>query len=227
MHNTPQQIIDVPGIGRVRRDISRKNDMAFYTIGHSTRDVNDFIALLAENRIELVVDVRSVPKSGRHPYFNQRNIFLALEASKISYLYLAHLGGFRKKFATIPRETNGFWENDSFHNYADYALTEQFRDGLSTLLDKGHKQRCAVMCSEAVWWRCHRRIITDHLIAAGESVFHIMRPGCLETARLTPAAVVSPEGLVTYPFPLTQHNVDTSANFLPHNNNYVNFSSGQ
>ncbi|MBI4045748.1 MAG: DUF488 domain-containing protein, partial [Devosia nanyangense] len=92
-----------------------------------------------------------------------------------------------------------FWTNDSFHNYADYALSEPFRAGLERLLDEGSRRRCAIMCSEAVWWRCHRRIVADYLIAAGKSVFHIMDKGHIEPAHLTPGAVVQPDGTVLYP----------------------------
>jgi len=99
----------------------------------------------------------------------------------------------------LPRNINGFWTNKSFHNYADYALTAQFRVGLEHLLADGHKQRCAIMCSEAVWWRCHRRIVADYLIANGETVFHVMAKGRLEPARLTPSAVIQSEGSIVYP----------------------------
>ena len=91
------------------------------------------------------------------------------------------------------------WENRSFHNYADYALTQEFRAGLAHLIGEGRKRRCAVMCSEAVWWRCHRRLIADNLIAHGETVIHIMDKGRLEPARLTPGAVIRPDKSVVYP----------------------------
>ena len=99
----------------------------------------------------------------------------------------------------MPSEVNGLWTNDSFHNYADYALSSPFQAGLERLLARGHKRRCAIMCSEAVWWRCHRRIVTDYLIASGEMVFHIMGRGRLEPARMTPGAVLETTGMVTYP----------------------------
>ena len=101
--------------------------------------------------------------------------------------------------ARVPPEVNGFWTNKSFHNYADYALSESFQRGLANLLDTGATRRCAIMCAEAVWWRCHRRIIADALIARGRTVFHIMSRGRTETARLTPGAVVEPDGTVVYP----------------------------
>ena len=98
-----------------------------------------------------------------------------------------------------PPAVNAFWENQSFHNYADYAMTEAFRTGLAELRDLGHALRCAVMCAEAVWWRCHRRIITDYLIASGETVFHILRVGHIEPARPTEAAKPGPGETLIYP----------------------------
>lgn len=112
---------------------------------------------------------------------------------------MAALGGLRGKARTVCQEVNGFWMNESFHNYADYALSEQFRAGLGHLLDEGRQQRCTIMCSEAVWWRCHRRIVTDYLIAHGEAVFHIMGLGRMEPARLTPGAVIQAAGTIIYP----------------------------
>jgi uncharacterized protein (DUF488 family) len=94
---------------------------------------------------------------------------------------------------------NAFWENDSFHNYADYAMSEKFREGLGQLRELGHARRCAIMCAEAVWWRCHRRIIADYLLAAGETVLHIMGPGNIVAARLTDGAKPAASGVLTYP----------------------------
>ena len=91
----------------------------------------------------------------------------------------------------MPPEVNAFWTHESFHSYADYALSSQFREGLDHLIDDGRQRRCAIMCSEAVWWRCHRRIVADYLLARGETVIHIMAPGRVEPATLTPGAVVS------------------------------------
>ena len=98
-----------------------------------------------------------------------------------------------------PPDVNAFWENASFHNYADYALSEEFRSGLEKLRALGHAARSTVMCAESLWWRCHRRIIADYLIAAGDEVFHILGPGHVEKARLTPEARVEPDGRLTYP----------------------------
>jgi uncharacterized protein (DUF488 family) len=123
----------------------------------------------------------------------------ALMTSDISYEHIAALGGLRGKARNSPQNVNGFWTNASFHNYADYALSDPFHAGLEQLLDDGRQQRCAIMCSEAVWWRCHRRIVADYLIARGETVFHIMARGRLEPARLTAGAIVQPGETVVYP----------------------------
>jgi hypothetical protein len=94
---------------------------------------------------------------------------------------------------------NSFWENESFHNYADYAMGSEFQESLQKLRKAGHARRCAIMCAEAVWWRCHRRIIADYLIAAGEAVLHILGPGRMELARRTEAAMPGPSGVLIYP----------------------------
>ena len=158
--------------------------LPFFTIGHSNRSLEEFIELLIGAHINLVVDIRTVPRSRSNPQFNKDTLPDALVAFDISYEHMAALGGLRGKTQTSPQDVNGFWTNESFHNYADYALSAQFHAGLKLLLDEGRKRRCAIMCSEAVWWRCHRRIVTDYLIACGEAVFHIMGQGRLGSARL-------------------------------------------
>jgi uncharacterized protein (DUF488 family) len=123
----------------------------------------------------------------------------ALAACDIGYEHIASLGGLRGRARDVPPDVNAFWQNDSFHNYADYAMGESFRRGLTALRDLGRTHRCAVMCAEAVWWRCHRRIIADYLIAAGEAVFHILGPGHIERADRTRAAQAGPDGSLIYP----------------------------
>jgi uncharacterized protein (DUF488 family) len=98
----------------------------------------------------------------------------------------------------VPPEVNAFWQNASFHNYADYALSESFRQGLAHLREIGHANRCAIMCAEAVWWRCHRRIISDYLLSEGELVFHILGPGHIEPAHMNEGARVEGERVI-YP----------------------------
>jgi uncharacterized protein (DUF488 family) len=170
----------------------------FYTIGHGTRPLGEFIELLKSVAVTLVVDVRTVPRSRTNPQYNRDALPQSLEPFQIGYEHLASLGGLRSRARNVPTGLNGFWENDSFHNYADYALSDEFRDGLAHLRELGRARRCAVMCAETVWWRCHRRIITDYLLAAGESVFHILGPGHVEEAHMTAAAERQPGGRLIY-----------------------------
>jgi uncharacterized protein (DUF488 family) len=117
---------------------------------------------------------------------------------QIGYEHLAALGGLRHKRDISPA-VNGFWQNQSFHNYADYAMTEEFRAGLDRLRNLGHQSPTAIMCAEAVWWQCHRRIISDYLMAADEIVFHIMGGGRVERAEMTQGAKRESNGILTYP----------------------------
>jgi uncharacterized protein (DUF488 family) len=171
----------------------------FFTIGHSTRPIEEFAALLAAAEVNLVVDVRTVPRSRANPQFNRDALPASLASQGVAYEHVAALGGLRGKQAGVSPEVNAFWDNASFHNYADYAMSEEFRLSLMKLRDLGHKTRLSVMCAESLWWRCHRRIITDYLLTAGEEVFHILGAGHVEEAHLTPAARVGPEGTLTYP----------------------------
>lgn len=177
--------------------------LPFFTVGHSNRSLEDFVELLRSAEIELLADVRKFPRSRANPQFNEERLGDALPRCGISYELMSVLGGRRGIVKSIPPDVNGLWRNLSFHNYADYALSAEFDAGLSRLIELGRGQRCAIMCSEAVWWRCHRRIVTDYLIASGETVFHIMAPGRFEPARLTQGAVIRPDRKVVYPWGLT------------------------
>ena len=170
-----------------------------FTIGHSNRSLDAFVKLLRAARIGHVVDIRKIPMSRTNPQFNTDSLPAAMAAVQISYEHIAALGGRRGRVRNLSPEVNGFWANQSFHNYADYALTEPFRDGLDHLIDVGGKRRCAIMCAEALWWRCHRRLVTDYLIARGIAVFHIMNDGPPVPAHLTPGAAVQGDGTVLYP----------------------------
>jgi uncharacterized protein (DUF488 family) len=171
----------------------------FFTIGHSTRSIEEFVALLREVQVQLVADVRTVPRSLRNPQFDRDVLPASLAGFGIGYTHIAQLGGLRSHSPGVPSELNAFWRNESFHNYADYAMGSTFRSGLRKLRNAGGTQRCAVMCAEAVWWRCHRRIIADYLIAAGETVIHIMGRGRTQAARSTAAAMPGPDGALVYP----------------------------
>jgi len=171
----------------------------FFTIGHSTRPIEDFVDLLRQAEVQLVVDVRTVPRSRTNPQYNGDVLPGTLSAFQLGYAHIPELGGLRGHGRDIAPSVNAFWENQSFHNYADYAMTDAFRSGLAKVRELGHARRCAVMCAEAMWWRCHRRIITDYLIAAGETVSHILRTGHIQPARLTNAANPGPAGTLIYP----------------------------
>lgn len=173
--------------------------MAFLTVGHSNRSLEDFIDILRAARVEVLVDVRSFPRSRSNPQFNIDHLPEALAAVQIRYSHCPDLGGRRAAQKDVDAEVNGFWRVRSFQNYADYALGETFQNALDRLLQQGRESRVAMMCSEAVWWRCHRRIITDYLLARGQEVTHLMGEGREEAARLTDGAVVTEDRMVIYP----------------------------
>jgi uncharacterized protein (DUF488 family) len=176
-------------------------DMAFpfFTIGHSTCPIGEFIDLLAASEVGLVVDVRTVPRSRTNPQYDRETLPGSLSGFQIAYEHVAELGGRRARTLDIAPDVNAFWENQSFHNYADYAMGGGFRSGLARLRELGHVRRCAVMCAEAVWWRCHRRIIVDYLLVADARVFHILGRDSVAPASLTKAATPQPDGTLTYP----------------------------
>jgi uncharacterized protein (DUF488 family) len=171
----------------------------FLTIGHSTRTIAEFVDLLRESGVERVIDVRSIPRSRTNPQFNQDTLPGTLEPWQIGYEPIAALGGLRGKSRGEEPSHNAYWRVSSFRNYADYALTAPFAGGLAQLRERGAEQRCAIMCAEAVWWRCHRRIIADYLLAAGDPVMHIMGKSHVDAASLTPGAVVRDDATVVYP----------------------------
>jgi uncharacterized protein (DUF488 family) len=172
--------------------------LPFFTIGHSTRTIPQFVDLLRVGEVEVVVDIRSIPRSRTNPQYNEDALANALAEYQIACRRMAALGGLRSRVHDVPPEVNGWWENRSFHNYADYALSEAFGIGLEELVNLGRDRRTAVMCSEAVWWRCHRRIVADHLIAAGETVFHLMDGERAEPARMSAGASLA-NGILSYP----------------------------
>jgi uncharacterized protein (DUF488 family) len=172
--------------------------MTIFTIGHSTRSVAELVALLRQAGVGVLVDLRTVPRSRTNPQFNADALPAPLKAAGIGYRHIAALGGLRHRPKDAPPSPNVLWRSDPFRNYADYALTEPFRKGLAELRDLAGAQVCAIMCAEAVWWRCHRRIVSDYLLAGGGAVAHIMGPGKIEPARLTPGARPQPDGTIVY-----------------------------
>jgi uncharacterized protein (DUF488 family) len=171
----------------------------FYTIGHSNRSTAEFVALLRIGEVSLVVDIRTVRRSRANPQFNSEVFPESLAAFGIGYEHIAELGGLRGKAHDVPPTLNAFWINQSFHNYADYALSAEFASGLNRLVSLGRRRRCAVMCSETLWWRCHRRIVADYLISHGETVFHLMGHDKAEPAKLTDGARARVDGTLVYP----------------------------
>lgn len=178
--------------------MSAPDPLPVFTIGHSTRSIPEFIDLLRVGEVRFVVDVRTIPRSRTNPQYNLDRLPEELAPFQVGHRYIAGLGGLRKKVPEVEPETNGVWRNKSFHNYADYALTAPFEKALGELIELADAERCAIMCSEAVWWRCHRRIIADYLLARGREVFHLMAPQRADPARLTPGALPA-GGRVTYP----------------------------
>lgn len=171
----------------------------FYTIGHSTRSIEEFVNMLRSAEVALVADVRTVPRSRTNPQYNHDILPQTLATFHVAYEHVAALGGLRGGSRDVLPSVNAFWQNASFHNYADYAMGDSFGGGLARLRELGRAERCAIMCAEALWWRCHRRIIADYLLAAGETVFHIVGPRHIEPARMTDAARLDPSGFLTYP----------------------------
>jgi uncharacterized protein (DUF488 family) len=140
-----------------------------------------------------------MPRSRTNPQFNQGTLAATLAPCQIGYEHIGELGGLRGRSRGAEASPNTYWRVRSFRNYADYALTAPFAIGLARLRERGADQRCVVMCAEAVWWRCHRRIIADYLLAAGEQVMHILGKSHVDVASLTPGAVVRTDGTVVYP----------------------------
>jgi uncharacterized protein (DUF488 family) len=144
-----------------------------WTVGHSTREIEEFVGLLSGYGIGVLADVRRYPASRKFPHFNTENLSASLEGSGMEYLPLPELGGRRRP---RPDSRNTAWRNLSFRGYADYMESDDFRSGVGRLLESARARRTAVMCSELLWWRCHRALVADHLKADGVHVIHILGP---------------------------------------------------
>jgi uncharacterized protein (DUF488 family) len=171
-----------------------------YTVGHSTRTLETFLALLAEPRVRLVVDVRRYPASRRYPHFAQEPLAAALAAAEIAYRHDVDLGGRRPAREDSP---NTAWRSAAFRGYADYMETAAFEQALARLIADA-PQPSAVMCAEAVPWRCHRQLIADALVARGITVRHILGAGEARDHQLSPHAQVLADGCIRYPAPPAQ-----------------------
>ena len=170
--------------------------MRVWTVGHSTHSIDGFVALLVAHDMAQVADIRTVPKSRRHPQFHADALARSLPERGLAYVHLPRLGGWRHADVDSP---NRAWRNLSFRGYADYAMGSEFADGLAQLRVLCAARRTAVMCSEALWWRCHRRLIADRLVVAGDTVCHISSTGRTSVHLLTPFAAVAGDGNITYP----------------------------
>jgi len=165
-----------------------------WTIGHSTRTIEELIGMLQSFQIRLLIDVRSYPGSRRYPQFNKEALERFFEKNNIKYVHMKDLGGRRKPNADSK---NTMWRNDAFRGYADYMETDDFKKGVEKLEMLGDKYRTAFMCSEAVWWRCHRSLIADYLKSHGWKVMHIMDIGKAEEHPYTSAARIV-KGMLIY-----------------------------
>ncbi len=166
-----------------------------WTIGHSTRPIEAFIGLLRAHGVRTLVDVRRFPASRRHPQFNAEPLAKSLREAGVHYRHMPELGGRRK---SRPDSVNLGWRSDGFRGYADYMQTDAFWSALEGLMAVSRKQRTAVMCAEAVPWRCHRSLIADALVSRGWTVRHILSAAEASPHRLTPFAKIH-EGKVIYP----------------------------
>lgn len=166
-----------------------------YTIGHSTRSLEEYLGLLRAQGIELLVDVRTVPRSRHNPQFNSDTLAQALQSAGIEYRHLAELGGLRKP---RPDSANLGWRNSSFRGFADYMQSEEFRAALESLRQGAERRVICLMCAETLPWRCHRSLIADALMVQGISVENIFGPGKVVSHRMTPFAKVD-GSTVTYP----------------------------
>ncbi len=172
-----------------------KTALTIFTIGHSTHSIEEFVEILKEHNIKLIIDVRTIPRSRHNPQYNSDELPAALQEHDIGYEHMSGLGGLRH---AKKDSINMAWENASFRGFADYMQTEEFERGLDQLIELARTNPTAIMCAEAVPWRCHRSLIGDALIARKVKVIDIMSKTSTKVHMMTPWAEVK-DGLVTYP----------------------------
>lgn len=167
------------------------------TLGHSNRSPEKFVSLLEEFRVEAIADVRRYPSSRKYPHFNARRLRETLEAQGIDYVWFEALGGLRHGKQKEGSPHTGL-QSPGFRNYADYMTTEEFREAVQGLVLLAARKLTAVMCAERLYWKCHRRLLSDFLSARGMEIAHILEPGRLQPHKMTPGAIVSEQGTVIY-----------------------------
>jgi uncharacterized protein (DUF488 family) len=182
--------------------------MVIFTIRHSNQPIERFLELLSGRQIAVVADIRRFPSSRKHPHFNREQLEASLRAQHIGYEWIEQLGG-RRPASKTGVSPNQAWRNESFRNYADYMSTPPFRQGIDELLAIAEQRTVALMCAEGLWWQCHRRLVSDFLVANGRAVEHILPDGRTVPHVLTPEARVTAGG-VTYPPPKTLFDEDQS-----------------
>ena len=170
----------------------------FYTIGHSNRPLEEFLAILKAYQIGTIADIRSLPGSNKYPHFNSENLSKILSENGLQYFWIPKLGGLRRSRKDFPSRNTGL-TSPSFRSYADYMATEDFRKGVQELIELAFESTTAYMCAEAVYWRCHRRLLSDYLVAHGMQVSHIFSLKEVKPHSMTQGSVVTNEGLVVYP----------------------------
>lgn len=179
--------------------------MTIYTIGHSTHDKNTFLQMLKKAEIEVLADVRAFSHSRKFPQFNQENLKLWLADEEVTYKHFPLLGGRRKKSEIVQEELNQAWDNRSFHNYADYTLTQDFQTGIAQLKKIAEHKNTAICCSERHPARCHRLLISNWLEANEWCVFHIIKQGegiLVERHKLGQwgaMPIIEKDGTIVYP----------------------------
>jgi uncharacterized protein (DUF488 family) len=169
-----------------------------FTIGHSTRTLDDFIALLREFKIEVLVDIRRFPGSRRLPHFNRQDLERTLPPAGIEYIWLEDLGG-RRSGPKPDKSQNRGLTSPGFRHYGDYMQTEQFQKAVQRLIQVASEKTAVIMCAEKLFWKCHRRLLSDYLVAHCVTVKHIIESKRIQPHKLNPDAVVTPDKLVIYP----------------------------
>jgi uncharacterized protein (DUF488 family) len=181
-------------VADTEHEAPHEDRLTIWTVGHSTRSVEEFERILTDHQITNLVDVRSFPGSRRYPQFNKEQLSASLATIEIRYHHLPILGGRRR---TRPDSKNTAWKNASFRGYADYMETKEFAKGIQELLSLADENATAIMCAEALWWRCHRSLIADYLKAAGVNVVHLVSESKTEPHPYTAAARII-DGRLSY-----------------------------